>query len=111
MRPFSSTFVLFMLALLGGTPWNGVLAEDKVEWESRAILGWHQAGASSAESAQNLFFDFYVARPLGKEGAVYDNAFSLWGQVRVASSPQQRTIPLSEFAAGFVEQIGKIPVN
>ena len=49
-----------------------------VEWESRAIIGWHQAGASSADSDQNLFFDFFVARPFGG-GAVYDSSFNLWG--------------------------------
>jgi len=85
--------------------------DKKLEWESRAILGWHQAGASSADSEQNLFFDFFVARPLGSGKNVYDNRFNLWGQVRVASSPQQRTIPLSQFAAGFAQQVGNIPVN
>lgn len=87
---------------------NAWAADD---WESRAIIGWHQAGASSADSAQNLFFDFYVARPLGTSPAVYDNKYQLWGQVRVASSPQQRTIPLSQFAADFVNQISTVPVN
>jgi hypothetical protein len=81
------------------------------DWESRAIIGWHQAGASSADSTQNLFFDFYVARPLGTSSAVYDNKYSLWGQVRVASSPQQRTIPLSQFATDFVNQLSSVPVN
>ena len=80
-------------------------------WESRAIIGWHQAGASSADSTQNLFFDFFVARPLGAAKAVHENRFNLWGQVRVASSPQQRTIPLSQFAAGFATQLGDTPVN
>jgi hypothetical protein len=58
-----------------------------------------------------LFFDFFVARPMGKGKNVYDNRFNLWGQVRVASSPQQRTIPLSQFAAGFAQQLGNVPVN
>ena len=81
-----------------------------LEWESRAIVGWHQAGASSADSRQNLFFDFFVARPLGG-GAVYDSRFGLWGQVRVASAPQQKTIPVSQFAAEFTAQLGTVPVN
>ena len=81
-----------------------------LEWESRAIVGWQQAGASSTESEQNVFFDFYVSRPFGG-GAVYDSRFKLWGQVRVASSPQQITIPLSQFAVDFAEQLGSVPVN
>jgi hypothetical protein len=85
--------------------------ETDLEWESRAIVGWHQAGASSADSTQNLFFDFFVARPLGKQGTVYDNKYNFWGQVRVASAPQQLTVPLSQFAASFTEQLGNVPVN
>ena len=85
--------------------------ETNLEWESRAIVGWHQAGASSAESSQNLFFDFFIARPLGKAGKVYENKYNFWGQVRVASSPQQQTIPLSQFTPGFVEQLNNVPIN
>lgn len=84
--------------------------ESGLEWESRAIIGWHQAGASSTNSSQHLFIDFFVARPFGS-GAVYDSPFNLWGQVRVASSPQQKTIPLQEFAASFVAQLGGVKVN
>jgi hypothetical protein len=79
-------------------------------WDARAIVGWHQAGASSAEFTQNVFFDFYVARPFGP-GAVHENPFSLWGQVRVASAPQQKSIPVSQFAAEFASQLGTVPVN
>jgi hypothetical protein len=98
------TAILFLLICV-----SPLRAAD--DWESRAIIGWHQAGASSADSTQNLFFDFYVARPLGTSSAVYDNKYLLWGQVRVASSPQQRTIPLSQFAADFVNQLASVPVN
>lgn len=80
------------------------------DWESRVIVGWHQAGASSAESEQNLFFDFFVARPFSSR-AVYESSFNLWGQVRVASSPQQRSIPLSQFAVDFIDQLGTVKVN
>jgi hypothetical protein len=91
---------------------TAVAAEDEtLAWESRAIIGWHQAGASSAESSQHLFFDFYVARPLGGAAEVFGNNVNLWGQVRVASAPQQRNIPLSQFVAGFAQELGKVPVN
>jgi hypothetical protein len=101
MRYLSAILLLFCVSSFGYTQ----------DWESRAIVGWHQAGASSADSTQNFFYDFFVARPLGKADAVYENKYSLWGQVRVASSPQQRTIPLSQFAADFVNQIASVPVN
>lgn len=87
-----------------------VVHETKVDWEARAIIGWHQAGASSADSSQHLFFDFFVARPFGS-GAVYNSKVNLWGQVRVASAPQQRSIPLSQFAVDFVGQLGAVNVN
>jgi hypothetical protein len=100
-------------AVAGSTPANpnSTPIAKPLPWEAWAIIGWHQAGASSADSAQNLFFDFFVTRPLGKGEAVHDNNLNLWGQVRVASSPQQRTIPLSQFVAGFAEQLGSVPVN
>jgi hypothetical protein len=79
------------------------------DWESRAIIGWHQAGASSAEAEQNLFFDFFIARPFS--GGVCDSGFNLWGQVRVASAPQQRSVPLSQFAVDFTGQLGSVKVN
>jgi hypothetical protein len=82
----------------------------QLPWEARAILGWHQAGASASDSAQNLFFDFFVERPFGN-GPVYASPFSLWGNVRIASAPQQRNIPVSQFAADFVNQLGSVPVN
>ena len=100
---------------------SATFAQDQKEakgqdYESRAIVGFHQAGASSADSQQNFFSDFFVVRPIGRtpaDGAkkVYDYKFNLWGDVRIASSPQQITVPVSQFAAGFSEAVGKLPVN
>jgi hypothetical protein len=104
--------MILMLLLLSGPMLCA--AEEKsaepMDWEARAILGWHQAGASSSESSQNLFFDFFIDRPLIKRPAGGSD-FGLWGQVRVASSPQQKTIPLSQFAVDFAKELGSIPVN
>lgn len=80
------------------------------EWESRAIVGYHQAGASSASFTQNFFFDFFVARALSTKPIWYAPV-NLWGDVRVASSPQQITSPVSSFVTGFADQITKVPVN
>jgi len=107
MRLYGLIFLLVVAPL-----WAEEQTENSssIDWESHAIIGWHQAGASSAESEQNLFFDFFVARPFS-DRAVYESRFNLWGQVRVASAPQQRGIPLSQFAVDFVEQLGSVKVN
>ena len=86
------------------------------DWESRAIVGFHQAGASSAESEQNFFMDFFVVRPIGRTPAsgskkVYDYKFNLWGDVRIGSAPQQITVPVSQFVGGFAQAAGNVPVN
>jgi hypothetical protein len=79
-------------------------------FEARAVAGFHQAGASSADNTQNFFFDFFAARPLGS-GAVYESHVGMWGQVRIGSSPQQISIPISQFASDFATQLGNVPVN
>jgi len=98
--------IAFTLAMCAAT----VAFAEEPDWEARAIVGFHQAGASSADSEQNFFFDFFVVRPLSK-GKASDSRLSLWGDVRVASAPQQITIPVSQFAAGFAEAAGNVPVN
>ncbi len=70
----------------------------------RAIVGVHQTGASSARATQHYFFDFYVTRPLG-------DGWSLWGDVRVSSAPQQIDIPIARFAPDFARQLGAVEVN
>ena len=86
-------------------------AERTPEWESRAIAGYHQAGASSSDFVQNFFFDFFAMRGLGNYEKVYEANWNLWGNVRIASSPQQVTTPVAEFAVGVGEKIGKLKVN
>ena len=64
--------------------------------ELRAIVGYQQAGASSAKFEQNWFLDFYISRPLafgkygpgGKDGEGSDHKWRWWGNVRIASFPQ-----------------------
>jgi hypothetical protein len=80
-------------------------------WEARAIVGFHQSGASSADHTQKLFLDFFIVRPIGSARPVYDSRFNVWGNVRVASSPQQIAVPVSEFVASFREAAGKVKVN
>lgn len=82
--------------------------------EMRAILGYQQAGASAAKSEQNFFMDFYISRPLAFRSGYSDLTqprLRWWGNVRVASYPQQGDIPVATFASSFVEQFGQLKVN
>jgi hypothetical protein len=86
------------------------------EWESRAIMGYHQAGASSADFTQNFFLDFAVARGLGNGEHLYDNRFNLWGDIRIASSPQQNNTSVggasvATLASTFNTLAGNVQVN
>jgi hypothetical protein len=60
--------------------------------DTRLVLGFGQSGAASADSEQKFFFDFYINRPLprwGDDAHEKPGPFSWWGNVRVASTPQQ----------------------
>jgi hypothetical protein len=84
--------------------------DDNKEWEARAIVGYHQAGASSAKFTQNFFFDFFIMRALSKEH-LWVARWNLWGDVRIASFPQQVTSGVGTFASNFGTQLSNIPVN
>ena len=70
---------------------------------AEAIAGFQQAGAASAASTQNFFFDFYVSRPLplpgnvdypcekGDDNSRFGPATRWWGNVRVASYRSRST--------------------
>lgn len=88
-----------------------VVEEKSGEWESRAVFGFHQAGASSSDAAQNYFFDFFIMRGLGKAAKVYDAPVNIWGNVRIASSPQQVDSSVSNFVANFATKAGELKVN
>src|SRR5271154_6264504 len=68
-------------------------------WEARSVLGFQQAAASSADSRQSFFFDFFIERGLSQISAA-NARFLLWGNVRVASVPQQVSSALSLLAPG-----------
>lgn len=79
-------------------------------WESRAIAGLHQTGASSTPSTQNFFFDFFIMRGLGGGSPnVYDSKVNVWGNVRIASIAQQIDIPVAQFQ--FANQAANLKVN
>jgi hypothetical protein len=80
-----------------------------------AITGFEQAGASSANSDQEFFFDFFISRPLPGINWSHANTFGpalrWWGDVRIASYPQQVNSTISQFATDFGNQVGNLKVN
>lgn len=81
-----------------------------------SIIGYEQAGGSSAKSDQRFFFDIFDSRPLPignyhVNGDVFGPAWRWWANVRVASYPQQISTTVAQFASGFATQVGNLPVN
>jgi hypothetical protein len=85
--------------------------DENKEWEARAIVGYHQAGASSAKFSQNFFFDFFIMRSLSDDHLWQKHNWNLWGDARIASSPQQITTGVGTFATNFATQASNLPVN
>jgi hypothetical protein len=81
---------------------------------SRAIVGFEQAGASSAKSVQKYFFDLTISAPLPFQKRI-DPYFGArgrgWGSIRVTSVPQQISTPVGTFATGFATQVSNVKVN
>jgi len=73
----------------------------------RAIVGYQQTGASSADFQQNWFTDFFINRPIGGN----DAKFHWWGNVRVASFPQAGNQSVAELAGGLAAQVGALKLN
>lgn len=106
-RWFSLVFTLLLVVLVDAAYAQG----DPKEWEARAIVGYHQAGASSAKFTQNFFFDFFIMRALSSEPLWKEHNWNLWGDVRISSSPQQVTAGVGTFATNFATQVANLPVN
>ena len=85
----------------------------------RATLGFEQIGASGIQSAQKYAFDFFISRPISLpnyapetiEDHYLGPPLRWWGDVRVASYPQQVTSDAATFASGFLTSAGKLTVN
>jgi hypothetical protein len=74
----------------------------------RAVIGLEQSGAVSAASSQKFFFDFFQSYPLpGRKAALW----RWWGDVRIASYPQEVTASIAGFSAQFASQWANLPVN
>jgi hypothetical protein len=85
---------------------------------SISVVGFEKAGATSADSDPKFFFDFFQSYPLpierstwGPKANIYGPPWRWWGDVRIASYPQQVSVPVSQFAGQFAQQLGNLPVN
>jgi hypothetical protein len=78
----------------------------------RTIVGFEQAGVSSAASRQDFFFDLLYDRPLFfKTDIDLGPALRGWGNLRISSVPQQIGSSVAEFASTFAQQVGQLKVN
>jgi Putative Ig domain len=78
------------------------------------VIGFEQAGASAAQSAQKFFFNFFISRPLpfgDTGGSPFGTRYHWFGSVRIASYPQQINSGVGEFATGFAGQVAQLKVN
>jgi hypothetical protein len=79
------------------------------------IVGFEQTGGSSAESDRNFFFDFFISRPLPmlnrSSSDIFGPRIRWWGDVRIASYPQQINPPIAEFISNFAQQAGNVKIN
>jgi hypothetical protein len=90
---------------------------------AEAIVGYQQAGAASANHSQNYFFNLFISRPLPftrnidypcvpkSDNARFGPASRWWGNVRVASYPQQIDTPVGKFIGNFSQNVSEVPVN
>jgi hypothetical protein len=55
----------------------------------RFIIGFEQTGAASTESQSRPFFDLFINTPITKANITERARFSIWGDVRLTSTPEQ----------------------
>lgn len=99
----------------GGDIQVDIPIEDRpVSLLQRAVIGFSQSGASSAKSDQNYFFNLFVSKSLPftqKVDPNFGERWKAWGDIRIASAPQQITSGVGAFATGFVQNAANVPVN
>jgi len=73
---------------------------------TRAVIGFEQAGASSASSETKPFLDFFFTGPLkfGKDKEL--PRLSTWGQIRLSTTPEQ-TGAAGAFPSNLVNQVAQ----
>jgi hypothetical protein len=98
---------------IGASPVNIDLVVRPLGSFSRAIVGFEQAGASSARSTQRFFMDLTLSSPLpwGNVDPFFGRRARSWGSIRITSVPQQITTGVAEFAGAFAQNVGEVKVN
>lgn len=89
----------------GGSPVSTIVTNSL---NTRAIVGFEQAGASSADTETQPFLDFFFTAPMRFKPRGDDlPRVSAWGQLRFAAVPQQ----VSTFGALPVNLVGPVVEN
>ncbi len=70
----------------------------------RFIVGFEQSGGASADSKGQPFMDLFINTPLGSANDKKPARFSVWGDVRLTSTPEQ----LSAFSTIGADAIGAL---
>lgn len=71
---------------------------------TRVVVGFEQAGASSATSETKPFLDLFFAAPFKNGSTNSIPRFSTWGQVRLSTTPEQ-TGAVGAFPSNLVNQV------
>jgi hypothetical protein len=82
----------------------------------RTIVGFEQAGASSAQSTQKFFWNLFLSAPLPfKFNTNFDDIigprYRVWGDIRITSVPQQIESSIKTFATEFSNKVSELKVN
>ena len=89
--------------------------EDRpVSLLTRAVVGYQQAGAASADFEQNYFFDLFVSQSLPflqKINPDFGEGWRAWGAIRAISAPQSGTVTIGGLANGLVTNISNLKAN
>ncbi|HZT61169.1 MAG TPA: hypothetical protein VFA21_21360 [Pyrinomonadaceae bacterium] len=99
----------------GGTQRVNLEVDDKpVSLLARAVVGYEQAGVSSATREQNYFFDFFIRNTVPFAQKIHPDfgeRISAWGDIRFQSVPQPGNTALGTFISNFSQQAANVQVK
>lgn len=92
-----------------------LLIEDRpVSLLTRAVVGYQQAGAASADFEQSYFFDLFVSQTfpfLQKINPDFGERWRVWGAIRSISAPQSGNVTIGGLANNLVTNISNLKAN
>jgi Mor family transcriptional regulator len=84
--------------------------EDRpVSLLTRAVVGYQQAGAASAKSEQNYFFDLFISKTIPIKQSInpdFGERWRTWGAIRAISIPQSGDATITDTVNNFVANVG-----